>query len=119
MAFDATWSMGNIITITVTVVGGIFAFNRIVNTLGAGLKDQSAAIAILAKEQEAAVSLLAAHQEAAISLLAQSVAALDKTASAMQGVLAEQQKQLSTMAVETEITRRLREEARRREVPTP
>jgi hypothetical protein len=98
MNFDASWSMGNIITIAITILGGLFAFTRIVSTLGAGLKEQSAAIA-----------LLAAHQESAVALLAQSVSALARAADAMQNVLAEQQKQLSVMAIETEITRRMRE----------
>ena len=98
MTFDSTWSMGNIITVVVMLITGIFAFNRIVNTLGAGLKDQSASIA-----------LLAAHQDASVALLAQSVTSLERTVVAMQTFLGEQQKQLNSMSIETEISRRLRE----------
>jgi hypothetical protein len=90
--------MGNIITVVVMLITGIFAFNRIVNTLGAGLKDQSASIA-----------LLAAHQDASVALLAQSVTSLERTVVAMQTFLGEQQKQLNSMSIETEISRRLRE----------
>ena len=101
MAFDATWSVGNIITVVVTIGGGLLAFNKIVNKLTANQE-----------KQEAAITLLAAHQEAAVALLAQSVDALKLTAVTMQAVLVEQQKQLSSMAVETEVARRMRETER-------
>ena len=98
MAFDATWSVGNIITVAATLGGGILAFNRIINKLTATQVTQDTAIA-----------LMAAHQESAIGLLSQSVEALRSTAIAMQPVLVEQQNQLTVTVMESEYTRRLRE----------
>jgi hypothetical protein len=96
LAFDPTWSTGNIITIGVVVIGGLVTFYGIIGKLtGAQQK------------QDQALAMMAAHQEAAMGLMNQSVVLLKETAVAMQAVLTEQQAQLSKMVIETEVNRRL------------
>jgi hypothetical protein len=96
LAFDPTWTMGNIITISVVVLGGLGTFYGIISKLTSAQQ-----------KQDQALELLAAHQEAAMGLMNQSVVLLKETAVAMQAVLGKQGDQLSSMVIETEINRRM------------
>jgi triosephosphate isomerase len=60
-------------------------------------------------EQAITLNAMAAHQQESTALLSQSVVALKETASSMQAVLSEQQKQLNSMMLEVEVARRIRE----------
>src|ERR1035438_8401380 len=58
LAFDPTWSTGNIITIGVVVVGGLTTFYGIVAKLTGAQQKQDQALELMAAHQEAAMGLM-------------------------------------------------------------
>jgi hypothetical protein len=107
LAFDPTWSTGNIITIGVVFIGGLTAFYGIIGKLTTSQLTTTAQLTTAQQKQDQALELMSAHQEAAMGLMNQSVVLLKETVTTMQVVLTEQRSQLSAMVIETEVNRRL------------